>query len=287
MQPQSPLSEYPDAETRVTLERCAVRLARMAGDQICHELTSLPAVEFKPPVPGSPANGNPVSSTDRHVESLIRARLGTGFPDHAVIGEEYALTDGRDVPYTWVIDPVDGTSNYINGVPLFAASVGVLFRGRPVAGAIWCASSHALRPGVYHAHAGGSLCFDERPMVRRGWAAWRGLAAEPGRAPTYGALWDTRVFGCATLEFAFVAAGLLSLAYIPRPALWDAAAGMVLLHAAHCHAVALRGDHRDTLLYFEAGGDRSAAALARWTEPLLIGDEAALRSAQSVLNAST
>jgi fructose-1,6-bisphosphatase/inositol monophosphatase family enzyme len=97
---------------------------------------------------------------------------------------------------------------------------------------------------------------------------------------------DTRVFGCATLEFAFVAAGLLSLSYISRPALWDAAAGLVLLHAADCHAVALRGSQRDTLLYFGGAGERSAAALARWSEPLLIGDKAALQGAQSVLDAS-
>jgi fructose-1,6-bisphosphatase/inositol monophosphatase family enzyme len=81
------------------------------------------------------------------------------------------------------------------------------------------------------------------------------------------------------LEFAFVAAGLLSLAYIPRPALWDAVAGLVLLAAADCRAVALRGARWETLLYFDVSGEQSAATLARWSEPLLLGDEPALARA--------
>ncbi len=173
-----------------------------------------------------------------------------------------------------MVDPIDGTTNFINGVPLFAASIGVLFRGRPIAGAIWCAATHTLRPGVYHARAGGALHFEGVSLERRAAGAWRGLVSEPGRAPSYAGLWDTRVFGCATLEFALVAAGLLRAAYIPRPALWDVVAGLVLLNAAHCHAVALRSPRPETLLYFSETD--TAATLARWSEPLLIGDKAAL-----------
>lgn len=270
---QSPGPSADDATT-AALELTAVRLARLAGEQICRDLGTGPSVEFKSPWAGAEANANPVSDTDRRVERLIRAQLAGEFPDHAVIGEEYPASDASETPFTWVIDPVDGTTNYINGLPLFASSIGVLFRGRPVAGAIWCAATHVLRPGVYHARQGRTLHFDGHPLERRAAGAWRGLASEPGRAPTYGNLWDTRVLGCATLEFALVAAGLLRLAFIPRPALWDVAAGLVLLQAAHCHAVRLLAAHADTLLYFSENDP--PATLARWTEPLLIGDKAAL-----------
>jgi myo-inositol-1(or 4)-monophosphatase len=265
-----------DLTTLEALERTAVRLARLAGEQICSDLGTRPDVDFKAPWAGASANANPVSQTDRRIERLIREQLAGEHPAHAIIGEEYPASEaGAAVaPFTWVVDPVDGTTNYINGVPLFASAIGVLFRGRPVAGAIWCAATHALRPGIYHAHCGGPLHFDGAPLERRSAGAWRGLASEPGRAPTYGRLWDTRMFGCATLEIALVAAGLLRLAYIPRPALWDVVAGLVLLQAAHCHALTLSGPRPDTLLYFS--GSSSPGTLARWSEPLLIGDKAAL-----------
>lgn len=267
----------PDAATSATLERAAVRLAHLAGEHICRELGSPPEVEFKTPWAGAVANANPVSDTDRRIERLLREQLAEEFPDHAVIGEEYPPREPEGgAHFTWVLDPIDGTTNYINGVPLFASSIGVLFRGRPIAGAIWCATTHALRPGVYHARAGGTLQFDGATLEPRMPGAWRGLASEPGRAPSYGALWDTRVFGCATLEFALVAAGLLRIAYIPRPGLWDVVAGLALLQAAHCHAVVLR-PRPDTLLYFPE--DDTPAVLARWSEPLLIGSEAALDAA--------
>ncbi|MDB6088152.1 MAG: putative inositol-monophosphatase [Gammaproteobacteria bacterium] len=280
MECDTPQSRHaPDSNVIETLEHTAVRLARAAGDHICAAYNERPAVDFKTPGPGSARNSNPVSRTDRAVESLLRAQLAAEFPDHAVIGEEQAPPAGKVAPFTWVIDPVDGTTNFINGLPLFGSSIGVLFHGRPIAGAIWCAATHTLKPGVYHARTGGALQFDGRALKRRAPGTWRGLASEPGRAPSFGALWDTRVLGCATLEFAFVAAGLLSLAYIPRPALWDAVAGLVLLSAADCRAVALRGARWETLLYFDVSGEQSAATLARWSEPLLLGDESALACA--------
>jgi myo-inositol-1(or 4)-monophosphatase len=65
----------------------------------------------------------------------------------------------------WAIDPIDGTTNFVNGFPLFAASIGMLHRGCPVVGAIWCSTSYALRAGVYHARAGGALRFEGEPLA--------------------------------------------------------------------------------------------------------------------------
>jgi len=271
---------FPDPETIASLECAAVRLARMGAAVICEELSAKPQVEFKRTRPASPPLADPVSGTDRRVESLIREHLALRFPEHAVIGEEYSQSGRTDAGIVWVVDPIDGTANYINGLPLFGCSIGVLCRSQPIAGAIWCASTHALRPGVYHAREGGVLRFDGVPLERRQDPAWRGLAAEPGRAPVHSETWDTRVLGCATLEFAFVAAGLLRLAFIPRPAIWDAAAGLALLRGANCHAVVLRPSGPETLLYFGRAGD-PLPTLARWSEPLLIGDAAALSRASA------
>jgi myo-inositol-1(or 4)-monophosphatase len=265
---------------RGVLESTALRLAGMAGEFLSRAFAERAVVEFKAPQPGRAWNSNPVSGVDRSVEELLRAQLLELFPAHTVIGEEQGVAPFGATPFTWVIDPVDGTSNFINGMPLFGCSIGVLFQGRPVAGAIWCATTHTLAPGVYHASVGGPLRFDGKILARRAPGVWRALVAEPGAAPKYGGIWDTRVLGCATLEFALVAAGVLRCAAIPRPALWDVVAGLVLLQAAGCRAVAWRGSRWETLLDFGGAdatqGGPSAAALARWSEPLLIGDEAAL-----------
>ncbi len=268
-----------DPETLLQLERTAVRLARAAGARIASTIGTPFTVHFKSVRGGSPLNSNPVSDIDRDVEEMLRAELAAAHPTHAIIGEEFGGAEAA--AFTWAIDPIDGTTNFINGMPLCASSIGVLYEGWPVAGAIWCASTHALAPGVYHARRGGALCFEGCPHERRGARLWRGLAAEPGQAPRFGGGWDTRVLGSATLEFAFTAAGLLQLAYISRPSLWDAVAGLALLDAAGCGARTTQEERWVEFRRFEdsAGAALSGETLAAWCRPLLIGERSALAHA--------
>jgi myo-inositol-1(or 4)-monophosphatase len=257
------------------LERCAVRLARAAGSRILAAAGQGGfTVHFKEARPGASVNSNPVSDVDRDVERFVRAELAAEYPDHTVIGEEMGAGEGGD--FAWAVDPVDGTTNFVNGLPLFASSIGVLYRGVPLAGAIWSACTHALHPGVYHARSGGPLCFDGTPLTRRAEGAWRGVAAEPGNARELGRYWDLRTLGAATVEFAFTAAGLLRLAYLARPSLWDAAAGLTLVRAAGCAALTVQEGRWVPLERF---GDDPA----RWCQPVLIGDERAVRSAAELI----
>lgn len=273
---QNELQVGPDPALTTELERAAADLASTAGEHICAAYAGELGVDFKQPLLGTARNSNPVSRVDREVEELVRTRLARDFPDHSIIGEELPPAHGQ-ARFTWVIDPIDGTTNFINGLPLFACSIGVLHRGRPVAGAIWCASTHTFRPGTYHASAASAaLYFDGEPLPRRSPGNWRGLAAEPGTAPSYASFWDTRVLGSATVEFAYVAAGLLRIAYIPHPRLWDAAAGLALLRAAGCQVLARRSGSWETMLYFPA----ETASCAQWSEPLLIGSESELERAR-------
>lgn len=278
----APVAPDPDnkvelsAATLEALGRAAHNLAQLAGTEIAAAYGTQVAVEYKEPLPGEPPNSNPVSCVDVRVESLLRSVLAASFPEHCVIGEELPA-HSRPSQFAWVIDPIDGTSNFINGVPMCAASVGVLFEGRPVAGAIWCATTHELRSGVYHCTAGGPVHLDGVPIVRRTAHGDRGLIAEPGATPRYGGLGHTRVFGCAALELAFVAAGLLRMAYVSRPALWDVAAGVALLEAANCEVRAWRAGAWKPLFLFDLW--QEPTALAKWSQPLLTGDRAAVDTA--------
>src|SRR3546814_13667983 len=80
-----------------------------------------------------------------------------------------------------MIDPIDGTQNFVNGLPIYSSSIAVLRRGQPVAGAIWGASTHRLSPGIYHSRSGGPLSFNNMPLgiARPTRGKRRGLGAMP------------------------------------------------------------------------------------------------------------
>src|SRR3546814_11843596 len=80
-----------------------------------------------------------------------------------------------------MIDPIDGTQNFVNGLPIYSSSIAVLRHGQPVAGAIWGASTHRLSPGIYHSRSGGPLSFNNMSLgiARPTRGQRRGLGAMP------------------------------------------------------------------------------------------------------------
>jgi histidinol phosphatase-like enzyme (inositol monophosphatase family) len=76
---------------------------------------------------------DPVTEGDRAGERIIRQLIEEHFPDHAIHGEEYGVKEGRS-PFTWVLDPVDGTRAFVCGMPTWATLIGLSFEGRPVLG---------------------------------------------------------------------------------------------------------------------------------------------------------
>ncbi len=87
----------------------------------------------------------PVTKADRDTEASLRAMIEAAFPDHGIIGEEYGQ-DRPDADYVWVLDPIDGTLSFINGVPLYTTIVGLVRDGKPWFGLVdqpvlkdrWC-----------------------------------------------------------------------------------------------------------------------------------------------------
>ena len=77
-----------------------------------------------------------VSIADREVENLIRERIAAAFPKTAILGEEYGVSAGTS-GYTWVVDPIDGTSPFVNGMPNWCVSIAVLHDEEPVIGVIY------------------------------------------------------------------------------------------------------------------------------------------------------
>ena len=252
------------------VEMLAVELAALAGAEITSALSRSLMVRYK----GAPGTfRDPVSEVDRNVESLIRTRLSAHFPTHTVIGEEFDIEPdaGRDV--VWAIDPVDGTNNFVNGFPWFSAAIGVMHQGRPMVGAIWCATSHALRPGVYHARLGGKLCFEGQPVrLAPNPGLRRRLAGCPPDG-SRGAPWDRRKTGSTAMECALVAAGPLGLVRFDQPYVWDVAGGVALALAAGREVRVREGRSWVPFESFATGPGGSRNAVGRdWRRSLLIGE---------------
>ena len=83
------------------------------------------------------ADTSPVTQADREIESVLRERIERRFPEHAILGEEFGSSGkrGSDQPL-WVLDPIDGTKNFITGKPIFGTLIGLCLNGLPYIGAI-------------------------------------------------------------------------------------------------------------------------------------------------------
>ncbi len=270
----------PEEKLLDQIEDVAVELATLAGAEIHRGLGEVLSVSYKGADVDKGILTDPVSEVDRRIETTIRAVLGDTFPDHGIIGEEFeAHTDGGP-EWVWALDPVDGTANFVNGFPMCAASVGVLLRGRPVAGALWCSATHRLGPGVYHARRGGPVCFEGDPLGReRNPAVKRHLAGTPDAHPETTKNWDARKTGSAAIECAFVAAGLLQVAHFASPHVWDVAGGLALVEAAGGSVRQHDGNGwcEDSLIAEDAEG------LKAWRRAVIIGEPAAADQMQRIV----
>ncbi len=82
-------------------------------------------------------DNTPVTIADREAEEIIRARITSEFPNHAIVGEEAGTSDGTEQDYRWIVDPIDGTKSFIHGVPLFGVLIGIEIKGNPSVGVIY------------------------------------------------------------------------------------------------------------------------------------------------------
>ena len=107
----------------------AVDATREAGRLTLDYFQSDPETEIK-------ADASPVTVADRKAEELLRARIEAAFPSHGILGEEFGETTGRE-PARWILDPIDGTYSFVQGVPLYTNLVGLEWEGEMVAGVIY------------------------------------------------------------------------------------------------------------------------------------------------------
>jgi myo-inositol-1(or 4)-monophosphatase len=210
-------------------------------------------VELKP-------DGTPVTPYDRATDERLTSALTAAFPSHGTLTEEAGhIAPASD--WTWVIDPIDGTSNFIAGVPYWCVSVALCLEGAPVLGVI-----DAPVLGLRMVATAGHGAHDDRGALRVRTpvglrdrrtdhvpAMYSGGAARRMRAG--GALLNARLMGAAALDLAFVARGVAPLAVSMAPHVWDvAAAGLLVVEAGGTFVLA----GPDRMLPLEVGRDYGA-----------------------------
>ena len=215
----------------------AVRAARGAGDILLRHLGRLRYIETK--------NGqqtNLVTEADREAELRIIEIIRTDWPDHAVLGEEGGAHAGS-APYTWIIDPLDGTTNFTHAFPIFSVSIAVERDGELLAGVVY----DPARDELFHAVRGGGawlnearICVSETADIEHSMLV-TGFPYNVRENPDYcrerfvaflNNAQAVRRLGSAALDCAWVAAGRLDGFWEVALQPWDKAAGVLLVEEA-------------------------------------------------------
>ncbi|HEV2000467.1 MAG TPA: inositol monophosphatase family protein [Xanthobacteraceae bacterium] len=218
---------------------------------------------------------NFVTNADRRAEEIIHRELSKARPAYGFLMEERGRVAGSDDKNLWIVDPLDGTTNFMHGIPLFAISIALVREGVPFAGIVF----HPTSDELFMAERGrGAYVNDRRLRV----AARRELAdcvvccgiPHRGRGDTarfraeLGAVQDqvagVRRTGAAALDLAWVAAGRFDGFWERGLSAWDIAAGVVILREAGGFATDLNGAEevldKDTIV---AGNEHVHAALRK------------------------
>lgn len=184
--------------------------------------------------------GDVASAIDAEAEALLRERLLTLWPGAGFHGEEGGGTP-LDAPAVWVVDPLDGSANYLRGYPQYAVAIALLLDGEPVLGVV----QDPCRGETFSAHRGGGATVDGHPLacatVTDPLQALAATVFPKPRSPrmaAYLAEWErvlpalggVRRSGAMALELAYLAAGRIDTFWEHDMAPWDAAAALVMLH---------------------------------------------------------
>ncbi|MCP9229414.1 inositol monophosphatase [Mesorhizobium sp. LMG 17147] len=187
--------------------------------------------------------GDYVSQADRKAEDIVFAELSKARPGYAFLMEERGVIEGDDGQHRWIVDPLDGTTNFLHGIPLFAVSIALERQGQIVAGVVYNPAMDEL----YTAERGGGAFMNDRrlrvagrtklvdavigcgmPHLGRGQHGNFLIELRNVMAEVSG----VRRLGSASLDLAYVAAGRMDGFWETGLSAWDVAAGILLIREA-------------------------------------------------------
>ncbi|MFA6156728.1 inositol monophosphatase family protein [Mesorhizobium sp.] len=223
---------------RSALLNVMVQAAMKAGRSLSRDFGEVQNLQVSMKGPG-----DYVSQADRKAEDIVFAELSKARPGYGFLMEERGVVEGDDGQHRWIVDPLDGTTNFLHGIPLFAVSIALERQGQLVAGVIYNPAMDEL----YTAERGGGAFMNDRrlrvagrtklvdtvigcgvPHLGRGHhgnflVELRNVMAEVS---------GVRRLGAASLDLAYVAAGRMDGFWETGLSAWDIAAGLLMIREA-------------------------------------------------------
>ncbi|MBR2568033.1 MAG: inositol monophosphatase [Paenibacillus sp.] len=222
----------------------AINCAAKAGEWIKTRLGQFTSLNIKS------SAADLVTEVDKGAEIMIRKLIMTHFPHHEILGEEsvdpgreasaQALQEAKEAEYLWIVDPIDGTTNFVHGLPFFSVSIALAHKGEVIVGVIY----DPMRDELFVAEKGkGAYVHGKRMRAAKDPALSDSLVATgfptehdealPNNLATIAALApqvrNIRTIGSAALSMAYVADGRLTGFYEWNLNAWDMAAGSLLI----------------------------------------------------------
>jgi len=215
-----------------------VRAARAAGRVITKNMSRLDAIRIE-----KKGRNDFVTEVDTEAEAAIIETLMKSFPDHSIMGEESGLIGKADAEFQWIIDPLDGTTNFMHGFPHFSVSIGLYQKGRAYQAIVY----DPVRQELFTGGKGEGAYLDgrrirvsgigqiEQALIGTGFPFRQGQELDFYQATLrefteHSA--GVRRSGSAALDLAYIAAGRLDGVWLSGLKSWDFAAGALLVREA-------------------------------------------------------
>ena len=209
----------------------ATAAAHKAGD-IIHSFFH---TEFEVKMKGK---GNPVTEADIAADDILKKILTTEFPDYGWLSEETRDTPDRlSKKRVWVVDPIDGTKEFVEGIPNFVVSIGLVENGIPILGVI----HNPINKDTYSATLGGGILFNGKQTIISDKTEFSQISMLNSRSETRQGLWEPYIphfkklipIGSIALKLAMVAANQTHMVASLKPKNeWDICAGHCLINEA-------------------------------------------------------
>jgi len=236
----------------------ATRAAQLVGSEILKAHQNRHKIDLQVESKGDAGMTSLVTRVDRYAENLLINTLKKSYPTHSFLGEENGLQEGKEPDWCWIIDPLDGTTNFVQGLPHFCISIAVQYKGVTEHGVIY----DPVRDELFSASRGRGAVLNQRRLrvseqtslehanlaVGHPFRALRGGEVQSFAKQHFASLLavteagaQIRRCGSAALDLAYVAAGRYDGFFELGLKSWDIAAGELLVREAGGTVVDAKG----------------------------------------------
>jgi len=224
-------------------ENFCVKISKIAGNYVLNNFEGNFEIFSKD------KKNNLVTEIDHNTQKIIIKNIKESYPHHIIVGEEDNIKSiQKTSEYIWVIDPIDGTTNFVNGIPNFAISIALLKDYEPIAGTIWIPWPNDKKSLIFSSSKNnGSSLGDLKLDLNK----YKNSNLEEGLISSYSSFstlignkdrnikpWDKvikgekRVIGTVAYEMALVAKGVIKFGLFGPASIWDFGAGLLLIKEA-------------------------------------------------------